>query len=150
MSQFQELDPCEDIKVIIKSAFDSDMPVNGSWGYTQSLCTVITSKDMPHTQIEHMFASIRANLEMSMTQNIETRYGSINLNEVSREIISVKDNEYHKVLYAISAMKETVYHNFIKEYKENYGKETFDLTLHFQKRKEATIHREVLHWFKIN
>jgi len=47
-------------------------------------------------------------------------------------------------------MKEDLYTAFIKEYKEGYGKENFDLIEHFKKRKEATLTREVTHYFKVN
>ncbi|HFD14222.1 MAG TPA: hypothetical protein ENJ34_02860, partial [Epsilonproteobacteria bacterium] len=57
---------------------------------------------------------------------------------------------YDKVTYEITAMKESIYTEFIKEYKEEYGKTTFDLNAHFKRRKEATLHREVTHWFSLS
>ena len=33
-------------------------------------------------------------------------------------------------------MKETLYNKFIKEYKEGYGKESFDLNLHLKEEKK--------------
>jgi len=45
-------------------------------------------------------------------------------------------------------MKETIYANFINEYKENYGKKDFDLTAHFKAREAATLTREVTQWFE--
>jgi len=150
MSQFQELTGDDNIKDVIKSAFDTDLPIDGSWGYTEASSTVITTSDIPYTQLEHMFASMRAYVEMNMTQDVKTRYGSINVNELSREEVTTDAQAYHKVIYEITAIKESLYTAFIKEYKENYGKESFDLTGHFNKRKEATLQREVIHWFKIN
>ena len=147
---FDKLSNDEPVHEVIKSAFNTDLPIQGAWGYTQELSTTITSSDTPYVQLEHMFASMRAYLEMNMTQIESSRYGSINVNELSREEVTTGDNRYHKVSYAITAMKESLYTAFIKEYKENYGEETFDLSGHFQKRKEATLHREVLHWFKIS
>jgi hypothetical protein len=149
MSVFQELNAEDNLKEIIKSAFASDLPISGSWGYTQALSTHILNSDTPYNQLEHMFASMRAYVEMNMTKEENDRYGNINVNETSREEHTLDQNTYHKIIYQITAMKESTYKTFIKEYKENYGKETFDLTLHFEKRKEATLQREVIHWFKI-
>ena len=150
MSVFQVLSTEDNLKEIIKSAFDTDLPIGGAWGYTQALSTHIYNSDIPYNQLEHMFASMRAYVEMNMTREENKRYGNINVNEASREVHTHNQNTYHKVVYQITAMQESTYKTFIKEYKENYGKETFDLTLHFDKRKEATLHREIIHWFKIN
>jgi len=150
MSLFQELSSDECIQEVLKSAFDSDLAVSGAWGYTQALATHIGKTDMPLAQFEHIFASMRAYLEMNMTKEAQDRYASINLNELSRETVEIEGNVYHKVSYEITAMKESVYTAFIKEYKENYGEEGFDLNLHFEKRKEATLHREVTHWFLLS
>lgn len=150
MPKFQTLDTENNLKEIIKSAFDTELPINGSWGYTEALSTIIHTSDIPLIQFEHMFASMRAYVEMNMTREKDERYGSINLTEISREELTLKEDTYHKVSYEITAIKESTYNTFIQEYKEHYGKESFDLNLHFQKRKEATLHREVLHWFKID
>ncbi len=150
MSVFDELSNDEPVHEVIKSAFDTDLPIDGAWGYTKEALTIITSSDTPYAQIEHMFASMRAYLEMNMTLNEASRYGSINVNELFREEIGTEANKYHKVTYEITAMKESRYTTFIKEYKENYGKKDFDLTTHFQKRKEATLRREVTHWFELS
>ena len=150
MPTFKQLEGTQDLKEILKTAFDSDLPVSGSWGYTQDDVTVIEASDIPLNQIEHVFASIRAYVEMNMTLQEEERYGSINLNEKAREELTIDTKKYHKVSYEVTAMQESLYNNFIKEYKEGYGKESFDLNLHFEKRKAATLKREVIHWFEIS
>ena len=150
MVLFKKLEGTQDLKEILKTAFDSDLPVTGSWGYTKDDVTVIEASNMPLNQIEHVFASMRAYVEMNMTLQEGERYGSINLNEKTREELIIDTKNYHKVCYEVTAMQETLYNNFIKEYKEGYGKESFDLNLHFEKRKEATLKREVIHWFEIS
>jgi len=75
----------------------------------------------------------------------EERYAAINLNELHREV----EGAYEKVSYEISAMREVEYNVFIKEYKENLEKKEFDINDHFAKRKEATLKREVVYWFKM-
>ena len=148
MLLFEELKSDNDLKQIIKSAFDVDLDIAGSWGYTQELSTIIHSTDTPLVQMEHIFASMRAYVEMNMTQEKEIRYGSINLNEVSRKKI-VKDTLlYDVVTYKLTAMKEDIYAHFIKEYKEGYGKNDFDLSEHFTRRENSTLTREVTHWFE--
>ena len=150
MIVFDKLSNDEKIKDVIKSAFDTNMPIDGAWGYTKETSTIIIGSDTPYTQIEHMFASMRAYIEMNMTQHETSRYGSINVNELTREEIALDENKYHKVSYEITAIKELLYTAFIKEYKENYGKKDFNLTEHFKKRKAATLRREVTHWFKLS
>ena len=125
------------IAEVLRSAFDADLPVSGGWGYEKNAPTIIESNEeaLPIRQLEHMLASMRAYLEMNMTLEKEERYGSINLNELSRESVEEDEKVYNKVSYEISAMKETAYADFIEEYKEGYGKEDFDLEGHFSRRK---------------
>lgn len=149
MVDFEKLSAEEEIKEVIKSAFDADFDIAGAWGYTEDEATHILSTELPYPQFEHIFASMRAYVEMNMTREEAERYGSINLSENNREELVTPQGTFHKVTYALTAMKESTYNAFIKEYKEGHGAKAFDLNLHFQKRKEATLHREVTHWFKI-
>ncbi|QOR61846.1 hypothetical protein ACM66Z_10585 [Sulfurovum sp. ST-21] len=152
MSQFQQIDSTENIRTVIKAAFDTDLPLSGGWGYTQDIATLIDDNPdkLPLSQLEHMIASMRAYLEMNLTQEKAKRYGSINLREVDRSVVEKEKQLYHKVIYEISAMREEVYAAFIDEYKEGYGKENFDIALHFQRRKEATLIRKEIHWFEVS
>jgi len=150
MSTFPALQCDDDLKQIIKAAFDTDLDIKGAWGYTQEAATIILSSSVPLAQFEHMFASMRAYVEMNMTLPEEERYGSINLNEIAREQIAIDNLLYDKVTYEVSAMNEKVYASFIAAYKEGYGTENFDMTEHFEKRKEATLKRKVTHWFEIS
>lgn len=150
MSDFKQIENNDNIRQMIKSAFDTDMALSGAWGYTQILATVIESTDLPVPHLEHTLASMRAYIEMNMTQEKEERYGSINLNETSREQIKTDKFIYDKVTYEITAMKEDVYASFINEYKEGYGKEEFDLNDHFKRRKEATLRRVITYWFEVS
>ena len=147
MSSFKSLSCNDDLKDIINTAFDSDLDIAGAWGYTKELATEIITTDIPLNQFEHIFASMRAYIEMNMTLEVADRYASINVNELSRESLSIDNLTYHKTIYAITAIKESRYADFIQEYKDNYGKENFDLDAHFAKRKEETLNREVIHWF---
>ena len=152
MSLFKQIPSDEPITEVIKAAFDTDLPVEGGWGYTRDLATVLTGnpQGLPVTQLEHMLASMRAYLEMNMTLPKEERYGSINLNEKSREEVVEGEKLYHKVTYEITAMKEDTYAAFIDEYKEGYGKDGFDMEAHFQRRKEATLVRLEPYWFEVS
>lgn len=150
MPNFTPLKSDNDLKEIIKTAFDMNLDISGDWGYTEAAATLIHSTTTPITQLEHIFASMRAYTEMSMTLQKEERYGSINVNEKSREEISSNSRLYHKVTYEVTAMKEEAYNNFIKEYKEKSEEVGFDMADHFQRRKEATIKREVIHWFDVS
>ena len=144
MSNFKEIQPGDKIKEVIKAAFDANLEVEGEWGYTKELASVIqNSEDVK--QVEHTLATMRAYIEMNMTLEKEERYGSINLNEKDRE----EKDGFDKVIYEISAMKEDEYASFIAEYKEGHSKEDFDISDHFKRRNEATLLREVEHWFEV-
>ncbi|CAA6808140.1 MAG: Unknown protein [uncultured Sulfurovum sp.] len=151
MTKFNELQNQTNIQEIIKTTFDVDFPLSGDWGYSQEKATIIehTPKDMPLNQLEHTITSIRAHLEMNITQEKNNRYAGINANEKSRETLKVKGMRFDKIHYEVTGIKEELYHAFIKEYKEKYESEDFDLNEHFQKRKQATIVREVVHFFGI-
>ena len=150
MPTFARLKSGDDIREVIKTAFDADLAISGSWGYSQEEATVIEAATVPLLQLEHMLASMRAYIEMNMTLPAEERYGSINLNETQREQIQKGDLVYDKVTYEITAMKEELYTAFINEYKEGLGKEDFDITEHFNQRKKATISRYEVYWFEVH
>jgi len=150
MLKFEQLKSDNDLKEVIKAAFDADLAVTGAWGYTQELATIIESTDQPLKQLEHMIASMRTYVEMSMTLPEAERFGSINLNELGREQKRVGNLIYDKVSYEITAMKEDTYASFINEYKEGLGREEFDITEHFNQRKKATLTRNEDYWFEVH
>ena len=144
--QFKEIAVENNLQELVKVAFNSDLKLDGAWGYTQALATIIREGNSGSlAQIEFTLATMRAYLEMNMTLEEAERYGAINLQELSRERV---DDGYDKVEYEISAIKELAYKAFIKEYKENLEKPDFDMSEHFVRRKSATLKRKVLHWFK--
>ncbi len=150
MPNFKKLTSTDEIKEIIKSAFDTTLDISGNWGYSKEEPTIILSTDgISKILYEHKLSSMRAYIEMSMTLPKEDRYGSININELSREEIREDDKIYDRVTYEISAMREDRYTFFIDEYKDGYGKDLFDITEHFNNRKLATIIREEVYWFDI-
>jgi hypothetical protein len=152
MTNFTKLQENSNIQELIRSTFDADLAIGGSWGYTKEKATIIKAlpQGMTLPQLEHMVTSIRAHLEMNITQEQENRYGGINANEKAREENRSEETVFNKVTYEITAMKEDFYNAFIKEYKEGYGKEEFDLNDHFKRRKEATLTREVVHYFEVS
>jgi hypothetical protein len=150
MSQFKQIKSDDDIKAVIKSAFDADLDLSGAWGYTQELSTVLHSTDIPLSQAEHILASMRSYIEMNMTLPKEDRYGSINVREIERSQITENKLIYDKITYEITAMKEETYNAFINAYKEGYGTNDFDLKEHFDQRKKATVSREEVYWFEIH
>jgi hypothetical protein len=146
---FENIPSGDDIKSVIKSAFDTDLDLSGGWGYDKSDALVLHTTTVPLQQIEHTLASMRAFIEMNMTQPENRRYGAINVNEIGRECISENNKIYDKITYEISGMLESEYEKFIEEYKNGYESPDFDLEAHFKRRKEATVVFEKLFWFDI-
>jgi hypothetical protein len=151
MVYFKQLPKEENIKEVIKTAFSSDLEISGDWGYAEESATIIQKipENFTLIQLEHMLTSMRAHLEMNLTQEANNRYGAINVNEKNRIELQIADGKIHQVSYEISAIKEELYKNLIKEYKEGYGKEEFDLQKHFKKREESTLLRNILHYFYV-
>ncbi len=152
MAGFNALQDVINIQELIKTTFDVDLSLSGGWGYNQKKSTIIESlpQNMTLLQLEHMISTIRANLEMNITQEKDARYTGINTSEKLREIIHDDKRTFHKIIYEITAIKEDLYHAFIKEYKAGYENKTLDLNEHFKKRKEATLIREVAHYFEVS
>jgi hypothetical protein len=151
MRQFNKLQPNENIQLLIKTTFDANLPIAGGWGYELEDASSIKAlpNGMTLPQLQHMLTSIRAHLEMNITQEKENRYSGINANEKEREELKIENALFNKVTYEVTAMHEELYNKFIKEYKEGYGKETFDINDHFKRRKEATISRNITHYFEV-
>ena len=152
MTAFKKLEENHNLHELIKSTFDTDLTLSGDWGYTKEKPTIIEAipEGMTLSQLEHMVTSIRAHLEMNITQEQENRYAGINANERAREESRSEEAVFNKVTYELTAIKEDLFNAFIKEYKEGYGKEAFDLNEHFKRRQEATLIREVVHYFEVN
>jgi hypothetical protein len=146
---FNELPVQDDLQAFIKAAFNVEFPLSGDWGYTQERATVIESlrEGMSLNQLEHTFATIRAQLEMSMSQE---SYRGINVNEKKRDTITKKDKLFEKITYKITGMREEDYNAFVQEYKDGYENKELDLNDHFKRRKEATLVREVVHYFEVS
>lgn len=152
MTTFNTLKENPNIQDLIKDTFDENLPISGDWGYNKERATIIHTlpNSMPIHQLEHTITYIRAYLEMNITQEKENRHGGINVNEKAREVISDDTASFDKVTYEITAIKEDLYNAFIKEYKGGYDNGSLDLADHFQRRKEATLTREVIHYFEVS
>jgi len=147
--KFKQIEKVDNIKEVIKNLFDADLNISGGWGYDEKSASIVESLEGVHVdQFLHMFASIRANIEMNATLDEKNRYGGINLTFKERKTIELDNKTYEIFTFGITAMKEKEYAKFIKEYKHGYGKKEFDLADHFKRRKKSTIEREVDYWFK--
>jgi len=149
---FNELPPQDNLQAYIKAAFNMEFPLSGDWGYTQAQATVIESlpEGISLNQLEHTLAMMKAQLEMSLTQEENNRYSGINVNEKKRESITVGTDIFEKVTYEVAGMKEEDYSTFVQEYKDGYESNELDLNDHFKRRKEATLIREVYHYFEVS
>ncbi|MDQ7047299.1 MAG: hypothetical protein Q9M39_06655 [Sulfurovum sp.] len=152
MRTFHTLQKSTNIQELIKETFDADLPIAGDWGYSKDSASILTAlpHGMPLLQLQHTLTTIRAHLEMDITQEKNHRYSAINANEISREAQQLNGLNYQKVTYKVTAIKADLFKKFIGEYKNGYEKESFDLNAHFKKREAATLTREVVHYFEIS
>jgi len=143
---FKKLKEGDDIREVLRAAYGVELDVSGGWGYDKESPIVIKDKKTSKEQLEYMLATMRANLEMNITQPKEDRYGGVRAEEIKR----VEEDGIDRVTYLVSGMKESEYEKFIDEYKENFGKENFDIEEHFKRREEATLRLEVEYFFKVS
>ncbi|HIP46582.1 MAG TPA: hypothetical protein EYG95_03375 [Campylobacterales bacterium] len=149
-TKFQHIQADDDIKEVIKSAFDLELDVDGGWGYDKDSALIIHDSPMPLLQLQHTLSSMRAHLEMNMTLSKEKRYGAINVNEIKREEKEFNIRKYDIITFEISAMLEETYAKFIEEYKAGQDSDGFDIQAHFERRKKATLIRKEVFWFDIS
>ena len=142
---FKKIQSSDKVEDIIFGAFELKLPIRGGWGYSKENAVEIVGSELPTSQLQYMFATARSTIEMNLSQPEDSRYGGINVKEISRQKIDNLEN----VTFEITAMLEPIYAEFIKEYKENHGKSEFDLKNHFQRRAENTISRIEEIWFKV-
>jgi hypothetical protein len=135
----------EDLRSTIKRVFDLDLDIAGGFGYTKESATVLKKSDPQLHKIIFNLAHMRAYIEMNLMQEKSTRYGSINLIEKERK----EEGDFLQITYEVSAMLESDYAKFIDEYKQNYEEEGFDLEDHFNRRKEATLKRNIEYWYQL-
>ena len=135
----------ENLKKFIKDNFEVELPVSGGWGYSEDDIVFIEQSNLPIKQIEHIFATIRANISMNLLLPKEDKYGGINLKEKSRE----EKDGIEIVEYIVEAIKNDIYEELINEYKAGYGKDDFDMEAHFKKREDATLRVVERFYFKI-
>jgi hypothetical protein len=128
------------LKEMAKRVFDMEVDIDGGWGYDKESVTIVN--DLQGISLEQFvfnLAQMRVYLEMNILQDKEHRYSSINL--IQKEIQEL--DEMKRFRYSVTAMLEKDYNKFIDEYKDGYGKDSFDIEDHFKRRKEATIEREI-------
>ncbi len=147
MSDFKKIDRVGSTKNIIKDVFGVELDISGGWGYNASTSISINSLSMPLEQFLNLFTTIRANIEMNLSLEKDKRYAGIKVTIKNRSKIEVDDITYDVIETQIKAMKEDIYSKFIKEYKEKYGEEGFDLNEYFNRREENTTTRVVEFWF---
>ena len=146
MQSFPTVSHEENLKGMIERVYETQIEVDGGWGYDQASATLLRPMPFPKTQLQHNLAHMRVYLEMNIVQEETNRYGGIDLIEIDRESI----DRYEKVTYRVTGILEGEYNDFINEYKEGYGKEDFDLNDHFARRKAATLTREIEYWFDLS
>ena len=145
--EFKPIEKVDSTKEVIEDVFGVKLDISGGWGYDNSSAVEVNSLDMPIDQFLNLFATVRANIEMNLTLEEDERYGGVNVTFQESKKFEINSKTYDIVTFKITAMNEKIYADFIKEYKEGYGKKEFDLADHFKRRKEKTITRVTDYWF---
>jgi hypothetical protein len=148
--KFDQLPAVDDIAGVLEDIFSVKLDISGGWAYDNNSALKVNSLTIPLEQFLHTFASMRANIEMNLTQDEKNRYAGINVNQIEHKEFEIENKQYDLVTFKVTAIKEENYNNFIQEYKDNYGKESFDLKEHFENRNKATIEIHSDFWFILN
>ncbi|MEA3354718.1 MAG: hypothetical protein U9Q33_12980 [Campylobacterota bacterium] len=147
--EFDKLPPVDDLAGLLDDVFGVKLNVSGGWGYDNNTALEVGELEVPVDQFIHMFASMRANVEMNLTLEEEDRFGAINVNLKEAKQFDIEGKSYDIFTFDITAMPEKVYADFIQEYKDNYGKnKDFDMDDHFKRREQSTVHIESDFWFE--
>lgn len=145
---FNQIEPVENLSSVLKDTFDVNLDISGGWGYDNNSAVQVNSLDIPIDQFLHMYATVRATIEMNLMQDEENRYGGIKVAFLEGEQFEVENKIYDHITFEITAMNEKKYAGFIQEYKENHGKnEDFDINGHFERRAQNTITVKSDYWF---
>gem|GEM_PF-379025 len=151
---FNQIEPVENLSSVLKDTFDVDLNISGGWGYDNKSAVVVNCLDIPIDQFLHMFATVRATIEMNLMQDEENRYGGIKVAFLEGEQFEIENKIYDHITFEITAINEKKYAEFIQEYKDKYGKtkdiqekEAFDLSDHFERRAQNTISLKSDYWF---
>jgi len=145
MATFPTITNEGDLHAMIVRVYETDLDVSGGWGYDRESATRLGPMPFPKAQVQFNLAHMRVYLEMNITRAEADRYGGIDLQETGRE----QTGDLERVRYRVTGIPEAEYNAFIDEYKEGYGKEDFDLSDHFARRKAATLTREIEYWFDL-
>lgn len=145
--KFDKVPPVDDISGVLEDVFGIKLDINGGWGYDNKTALIINSLNVPLEQFYHMFASMRANVEMNLTLEEDDRFAGINVTLTEQKEFEIENKTYDVVTFKITAIKEKLYADFIQEYKDNYGKKEFDLDAHFKRRSANTIELISDFWF---
>jgi len=143
--EFKKLESVENIKEVVANLFDIELNIAGGWGYGSESALKVEQLDIPIEQFINMFTTLRSNVEMNFDK--KEKYGGITLSLEELKSLDIDNTPYQIARFNLSAMSEKVSAEFIKEYKENYGKKEFDIGEHFKRRKEQTLTRVVECWF---
>ena len=133
--QFKQLDKVDNIKEVIKSSFEVELDISGEWGYAQDKPLIVHSCDS-FDSFAFMFASIRANIEMSMVLDEDDRYSGINLTLIEKEELP---NSIIKVTYKIEAMKNSIYKDSSKSTKMDMAHKSLIWVSIFNKEKQTLL-----------
>jgi hypothetical protein len=145
---FNQIEAVENLSEVLKETFDVDLNISGGWGYDNNSAVIVEHLDISIDQFLHMFATIRATIEMNLMQDEENRYGGINVTFLEGEQFEIENKIYDHITFEITAMNEKKYAEFIQEYKDNYGKnEAFDMDNHFKRRTQNNITLKSDYWF---
>ncbi len=146
--EFNQIEPVENLQEVLKDTFDVDLDISGGWGYDNKSAVTVNTLDIPIDQFLHMFATIRATIEMNLMLDEDERYGGINAVFLEGEQFEIENKLYDHIRFEITAMNGKKYAEFIQKYKDNYGKnKDFDMDEHFKQREESTISVQCDFWF---
>ncbi|RLA81188.1 MAG: hypothetical protein DRG78_09645, partial [Epsilonproteobacteria bacterium] len=112
--EFKSVEPVDSIKEVIKEVFDVELDILGGWGYSDKSTLIMKNTNVPKEQFMHMFATMRANIEMNLTLEDDDRYGAINLTLETTKETKIDNKTYTVANFKITAINEKVYASFIQ------------------------------------
>lgn len=145
---FQRLPEVDDLSGLLEDIFEVKLDISGGWGYDNNTPVIVHTLNLPIDQFLYTFANMKAHTEMNMFLDEKDRYNNINVKLIEGKQIEIEDKVFDMITFEISAIKEDIYLELMKEYEENYEKnKDFDLDEHLQKKDMNTITVQNDIWF---
>ena len=147
-------------KKVIRSIFQSDLPISGGWGYSKENAVIINkedpivSKNIPFdgVSIEYNFVELRIHAELQIFRAGSERCTGIEWNFLKQSLKNHEGRYYDVLFFEVTAISFAELKILEKERKNKDGSQLSKAELKFciDKKDSKTIRYTTEYWFDIS